>query len=72
MASIVRGFFTGYKITLSRICPGGMLILALLEQFQLAAQHQDFLLLLRQRRIETAHRILLESELALQFCHLLF
>jgi len=44
-----------------------MLVLALFEQRQLLAKQEYLLLLHRQRVIQALHRVLLESELALQF-----
>ena len=58
-------FFTG-RLT-RRVRPGGnQFVLALLEQFDLTPEQQDFLLLRRQGVVQSLHRIFLEGELALQ------
>jgi len=47
-----------------------LLILALLDQFQLPPEQQDLLLLQGQRIIEGLHRVFLKGELALHLRHL--
>ena len=70
----MRRFFPGIRIALGALdplVPRRLLILALLEEGQLAPQREDLLLLRRQRLVEGGDGIFLERQLALQIHQLL-